>query len=295
MVGKGRFYTTCRYTGRKIIKPGLKLIGAKTKTRDILYQYRPKDCTKYIEPFLGTGGILIGNDPPLDIEIGADVNEALINYYKVLQSRPEELFRSICGLVEKIESAEDGSFWKWIRGNEGLFAPNKDMMHIDKEGEITWAVWFYCITKYAMNGIYRKNKKGICNSSWCQTVKGRGIFTEEWFWAVHDRVKNVQFKCQDYGETIKEADENTWLILDSPYSHCKTTYNGVGWKPKDFMLYATRLMECRGKWLVTINDNEFIRSLFKDYRIIDNPTSYSASQTVNGRGVHKELIVLNYE
>ena len=277
-------YTTCRFTGKKLLKPGLKLIGGKTKSRDVLYTYRPEQCNHYIEPFLGSGSILIGIDPPFEQEAASDINYSLIRYYLTLQNHPEELFHYIQLFTKSIEQYEDGSYWKWLRDNEYLFI-NYAVSH---------AAWFYCVTKYAMNGIYRRNKSGVCNSSWCKTTKGRGIFSQEWFWKVYNRVVNVEFKHMDYREAIREADSSTWVILDSPYYDNKTVYNGDRWDTEDFIEYAKILAKCPAKQLITINDHPFIRNLFKEYKLIENPINYSVSQTLAGRGIHQELILLNY-
>jgi hypothetical protein len=45
----------------KYLKPVIKTIGGKQKTRDRLYPYFPSECHTYLEPFIGSGAVLVGN------------------------------------------------------------------------------------------------------------------------------------------------------------------------------------------------------------------------------------------
>lgn len=268
-----------------ILKPGLKLIGAKTKLRPILYEHFYKNAHLYIEPFLGSGTVLVGKTSS-PVEVVGDINPYVINFYRVLQDSPER-------------------FWEWLQQELGWFYLSKDPKSyfirmrinvIKTDCEIERAALFYLITKHCMNGIWRLNKKGECNSSYCGTTKGRGIFTREWFNKVVERVKNVQFYNCRYEELLEPwvNYHDVFFFFDPPYSHCKTTYNGIRWENKDFELFSHWVSQIKGKWLITLNDNEFIRQLFKEYVMIGHEVNYSCSQTNQGRGLHKELIIKNY-
>ena len=73
------YYTLDRFNNSKILKSPLKLIGAKTRIRDFLYQYIPKDVDIWIEPFMGTAGVTIGS-PIHDMEFVGDLNQYAVNF-----------------------------------------------------------------------------------------------------------------------------------------------------------------------------------------------------------------------
>lgn len=60
-----------------------------------------------------------------------------------------------------------------------------------------------------------------------------------------------------------------------------------------------KLADCcknaKGKRLYTINDDEYIRELFKDFYITDHKVYYSVCKSDNGRQDFSELIITNYD
>lgn len=292
-MAKQVYWTKCRWTGRKILKPPLKLIGAKTKVRDMLYLFFPEH-NFYVEPFMGTAGVLIGKPRNIgDLEVTTDLNEYAINFYHVLQNEPEEFWQAM-----------QFSHNALLKHEKLFFEVMKRQVTDPELDSVMKAVYFYLITKHCMNGIWRLNKKGECNSSWCKTVKGRGILTREWFDTVLDRIKYVQFVFQDYAEDLLQSAMlahnsggflSQFVFFDPPYHACKTTYNGIGWKDDDFYKFFEIANRLTGKWLLTINDDPFIRDLFKDYNMLEHNVFYSCSQTPAGRGAKPELLIANYD
>lgn len=264
-----------------ILKPGLKLIGAKTKIRQRLYDLFPTNYDTYMEPFLGTGGVLIGS-PKKGQEYAFDINPHVINYYQVLKDYPKEFWKLLCNMLIVKANDKDDFLWHRTCATECV-------------NDIERAVSFYIVTKTCMNGIWRLNKNGKCNSSYCGTFKGRGFFTEEWFCRIVERVKHVVFDVQDYVDVIKPIYGNeTFIFVDPPYRACKTTYNGISFSDADHLRLASLLSRQTCKWMVTINDDEFTRTIYKDYNIYSHDVIYSCSQTNAGRGKKPELIITNY-
>jgi DNA adenine methylase len=264
-----------------LLKPGLKLIGAKTKIRQRLYDLFPKDYNTYVEPFLGTGGVLIGSKPAT-YELAYDINPYVINYYQVLQRFPEMFFSELKHELTTATSKIDFEEYK--------------RMAIKAPSPIYQAIAFYIVTKTCINGIWRLNKKGECNSSFCGTFEGRGFFTEAWFQQVVERIKYVKFAVQDYKEVLNQnyADK-TFIFIDPPYRACKTTYNGISFSDSDHVVLRNLLAKQRyAKWMLTINDDEFVRDLYRGFNLHTHEVSYSCSQTNAGRGKKPELIITNY-
>ena len=167
----------------------------------------------------------------------------------------------------------------------------------------TWseAALFYLVTKTCYNGIWRLNEKGECNSSYCGQLNARGFFDEGWFTDVCLRVQDVEFTNMDYSLLLIRGwdyqimhDKSTFIFLDTPYSRCKTTYNAIKWNDEDFIKLERNLQGAPYKWLMTINDNPFIREVFKDYEMVKHKVFYSCSQTPAGRGMKDELLIANY-
>lgn len=272
----------------KHIKSGLKLIGGKTKIRDVLYSMFPKDYTCYFEPFGGSFNVLVGS-PKVPYESVNDLNSCAVLFMSHLRDHPEELWQHIKADLALVNS-DDFDFYKFRDAEPPL-------------GGVENASWFYIVTKLAMNGIYRRNKLGKCNSSYCKTKNGRGFFTEEWFWNVHNRIKDLRLYNMDFREYItnhvnrqmfKDEYSRKFVFLDPPYYKVKTTYNGLAFKDQDFIDLFNILKQADYDWMLTINDHPWIREQLSGFNIHEHLVGYSCSQTNSGRGLKKELIITNY-
>lgn len=289
---------TSKATKVKLIRPPLKLIGAKTKIRDKLYPLFP-DHKSYYDVFMGTAGVLIGKEKS-SYEMAGDLNEYAIRFYQNIQHSPEEFweeFQIAYANFLTFEGAFPGEGFKQLKCAFNL--------HLNKG--IKESVLFYLISKHSMNGIWRLNKKGECNSSFCQTVKGRGILNREWYDQIRERIKDVHFVHKDYKKTLILAELNTqdtFVYLDPPYRYKNsktnkngtvTTYNGLRFKDEDFREMYDILKDAKYKWMMSIGDDEWMRDLFKGFKIREIKVQYSCSQTPKGRGRKPELIITNYD
>lgn len=82
----------------RIAKPFLKWAGGKKQLISEIEKVLPKNIFKenftYIEPFVGSGAVLfwmLNNFPNLKKAVINDINEDLINTYRIIASRPKEL------------------------------------------------------------------------------------------------------------------------------------------------------------------------------------------------------------
>lgn len=280
------------YTGKpgQILPPSLKLIGGKTRIRKLLYEHFPYHTT-YVEPFLGSGTVLIGKYKALDETVG-DLNSFLIDYYTVIRDFPLTFYEKM-KLEHRLLCVDPESNFAHIK--EQVMATKNQVMR---------AVYFYLITKHCFNGIWRINNDGNCNSSWGGTTRGRGIFTEAWLEAVSKRIQGVNFIQTDYRQLLSKTsgDPKTFVFLDPPYRQkskenpggCLTTYNNIRFKDEDHIIMSDTLKKAKYKWLLTINDDILIRDLYKDFNILDHKIFYSCSVKGENRKRAPELIIKNY-
>lgn len=284
-------------THSKLRSP-LKLIGGKSKIREYLYSFKPKGVNNYVEVFLGSGTILMGKEADPS-EIAADIQWNIINFFKSIQEDSDLLFRSIQdGLALIGEFQTEKEWFYYIKS----FLTDQSCKG---EVNIELATYFYLINKTCMNGIFRINSAGNCNSSFCGTTKGRGLVTKEWLEQIKERIQKVKFKNQDFITTIEEEDsEDSWIILDPPYllldklhnpDGSTAIYNGKKFTLQDHENLRQLLIKSKSKWLLTINDCLWVRENYKEFNILDNPVFYSCSQTSKGRNIHNEFIIRNYD
>ncbi len=76
-----------------IPRPALRYYGGKFRLAPwIIAQFPPH--TTYVEPFGGAGGVLL-RKPPSYNEIYNDVDGEVVNFFRMLRERPDELIRAI--------------------------------------------------------------------------------------------------------------------------------------------------------------------------------------------------------
>lgn len=249
---------------------------------------------------MGSGAVFMGREVP-PVETITDINEYAIEFFKNIKTHPEKFWdllnQHLSNLYsEGVDNIDHGRkcFNEWKLG----------VVHKDTD-PVERSVFFYLITKNAMNGIWRKNKKGECNSSYCKVLTGRGIMTREWFDIVRERIKHTNFQHMDFRTSLKYASQcsSTFVFLDPPYRlktiengrGCVTTYNAKKFTDQDHQDLNTVLLQAQYNWLLTINDDDWIREIYKECYIVPHEVFYSCSQTSNGRGRRPELLIANYD
>ena len=307
MVGEGkvgRNSSIDRFTGRRLMFPSTKLFGAKTRNRDILYHLFPRGFYyRFIDVFMGTGGVLL-ETPVGRKRRGCDINEDVINYYHVLQQSPEEFWDEFQVEMEELfEFGPDAADYgrECYEGYRNyLNTPDQD----HKNYPVTWALCFYMMTKLGYNGLAsRRNKKGKLNCPYCKQIRGRGFFTREWFDYIVNNIKDVEFQNWDFRHTLgrSQQSEFSFFFCDPPYRETakknkRQDYNGMEFTDDDHTELRDLLKWSRSQWMLTINDDDFTRELYKDFYVYPHENfAYSCSQTPEGRGKRPELLVTNYE
>ena len=64
--------------------------------------------------------------------------------------------------------------------------------------------------------------------------------------------------------------------------------------PDDYTALEQSLAGIKGKFILTINDHEAMRTLFRNYTIDEVEVPYSISRDIKARGQYGELIISNY-
>jgi DNA adenine methylase len=103
---------------------------------------------------------------------------------------------------------------------------------------------------------------------------------------------------------VRHDVQDSFIFLDPPYRYtgkikndkgCVTVYNGEIFTDEQHLKLNKYLRGIKqAKWLMTINDDEWIRELYDGYEIVSNSVFYSCSNTKAGRGHRKELLIANY-
>lgn len=130
----------------------------------------------------------------------------------------------------------------------------------------------------------------------CKSRKPKNIFKDFSKWA--ERLKMVTIENMDFGNLITNYDqEEAFIYLDPPYVGTESYYkNNKTFDLDDHKRLHKALKSVKGRFLLSYNDNPFVRDLYKDFKIIES----AEFEYTLGKNVHKqkkkvcELFIMNY-
>lgn len=273
----------------KKVKPFLKWVGGKRQLLKQIDQYIPTDFGTYYEPFLG-GGAMLFHLQPKKAFVG-DINKELTTTYQVIREQPEELIQH---LQQHINTSE---YYYEMRS---------------KDRTDDFAAWsalekasrFIYLNKTCYNGLYRVNNAGEVNTPFGK-YKNPLVCDATTIYAVSSYLNDndVAFSQSHYGSLIYfyKPQKNDFVYLDPPYVPLSTT-SFTGYSPGGFALDEHYQMEEvidelteRGVKVMLSNSNtSFVRSLYREYTIVELEAKRSINSNGKGRGKIKELLIMNY-
>lgn len=107
-----------------------------------------------------------------------------------------------------------------------------------------------------------------------------------------NRLKKVVIENVDFAQLLKTYDRDDALFyLDPPYYNAENYYQGF--KKEDHQRLKESVSQIKGKFLLSYNDCENIREMYKEYKIIEVERQDNIT-TKRGSRRYKELIIKNY-
>lgn len=124
------------------------------------------------------------------------------------------------------------------------------------------------------------NKKNLANSL-------------EYLSDVQERLKNVVIENKDFESLIRVYDRlGALFYLDPPYHGTERYYEGTFTQDDHIRLKAV-LEGIKGKFILSYNDDEFVRELYKNYNIEGIRRNSNLTNKLNA-GSFDEVIIRNF-
>lgn len=239
-------------------------IGGKSQLAKKIVSMFPDEFDRYIEVFGGGGLVLFAKDKHAPLEVYNDANGQLVNLFRCIRFHREELQREISGYINSRE----------------IFDDIKAQINMRGFTDIQRAAMFYVQVKisYGADGrTYGCNKKDISPS----------YLTE-----IEKRLKSgagVTIEHKDFENLIKVYDRSNALFYCDPPYHKSEKYYDAEFTSSDHERLKACLSNIKGRFVLSYNDDDFIRNLYKDFKITEVERQNNLS-----RGSYKELIITNY-
>jgi DNA adenine methylase len=225
----------------------------------------------------------------------SDINDELINAYKVVESRVEELIKVL--KVYKL---------KYQQNPESFYYQLRDSPEYSVSGDcIKKAARFITLNRTCFNGLYRKNKQDKFNVPWGRyknpTICNSANLSKA---SLSLRQSGAKISACDYKDSLLEARKDDFIYLDPPYNPTSETASFTGYtrygftaKNQEELANTFKKLDKKGCMVLLSNSNTpFIRKLYSDYA--NNTIEIDALRSINSnatkRSGHKELLIRNY-
>ncbi|MDO8669483.1 MAG: transcriptional repressor LexA [Candidatus Buchananbacteria bacterium] len=270
-------------------KPFIQWVGGK---REMIPQYEkfiPKKFKNYYEPFMGGGAMFFYLQP--EKAVLSDNNQELIKTYEGVRDNPEEVIR----VLRELKSKHSKDLFMKIRNLDREI----DIYNKLSNGEI--AARMIYLNQTCFNGLYRVNQKSQFNVPIGSSLK-RLICDEYTIRSASKVLKKIELKEADFETTVKDAEAEDFIYLDPPYYPVSAYSDFTRYtKEKFYQEDQVRLKEqidrlkAKGcKVMLSNSDCDFIKNLYKDYKIHEVQSSRSLNCKKDRRGKVSELLIMSY-
>ncbi len=294
------------------LKPFIKWAGGKGQILDEIRSIYPDELgssiRRYAEPFIGGGAVLfdILGSYELDEIYISDVNRELLNVYRVIKERPDEIISSL-SVLQKTHIAKDMDDRKaYFYENRSRF--NEIKMVYDGSLNVELASLFVYLNKTCFNGLYRVNAKGLFNTP-------SGVYTnpmicdEDNIRNVSEALKNVSINHGDFTKSYEFIDGNTFAYFDPPYRPLTVTASFTSYtegsfnddNQRELAQYARKLWDKGAKVALSNSDpknsdpdDNFFDDLYDGFNIRRIYATRAINSKGDSRGKITELLITNY-
>jgi DNA adenine methylase len=254
-----------------------KWVGGKSRLRKQIIALLPAH-TCYVEPFAGAAWVLFGK-PPSDVEILNDKEQELINFFRVVKEKPEELIASFD--LELISRAE--------------FDRLADL-DLSTLTDVQRAHRFYYIIMAGWGGElhYPRFQTSITDGGHGNRLVGALKTLRQRLQPIHDRLRTVIIENLDWQECVDRYDrQGTVMYIDPPYpgNKCNYSHNMREWDAHNLLFDRLKRTKC--KWILSSYDKPEIRDQFEQALITSVQSSSGMNTEKNGntRVVNKEILI----
>jgi len=276
----------------KINIPPIKSQGIKSKLIPWIHSVISLDFDGlWVEPFMGTG--VVGFNLAPHHALFCDTNPHLVHFYTSLAQGEVTGLRVRNFLVQEGKRLLDQGESHYYAIRERF---NKNHSPLD----------FLFLNRAGFNGMIRFNRRGELNTPFCRKPQRfspayitKIVNQVEWLSGLF-RIKQFEFKCQDFTTTLKESSANDMIYCDPPYIDRHADYYNA-WEDSQERALFSALSTVTGKFILSSwhhNDyrqNDYINLLWQRFQIITKEHFYHLGGKEENRNPMVEALISNFE
>ncbi len=280
-------------------------MGGKKALRKLIYTMFPVSFDRYVEVFGGGGWVLFGKPPDCRcMEVYNDYNANLANLFSCVKDRPWAFLKEL-GFLPVNSRDEFSVIRRFLEKQEfdtpflseelelaqvSLPEPNFEEIRsiLLENAEVTdvkRAAAFFKLIRYSYGS--------GCTSYGCKNFDVRKCF--DTIWQASRRLADTVVENKDFEALIRQYDrDSAFFYCDPPYYETEGHY-AVVFRKDDHARLRDVLAGCRGKWMVSYNDCDFIRDLYAGYTITAVTRINNLAQRYDGGCEFPEVLITNYD
>jgi DNA adenine methylase len=302
-------------TPEAVVRPLLKWAGGKRQLLPRLRPYYPKEFSRYIEPFLGSGavfldlhnsGALEGRDVCL-----SDINADVIGCYRAVRDEVDAVIRELERLAAEYRRNPERVYYS-VR--DSRFNPLRRQVHTASNPASAYspalAAMLIFLNRTGFNGLFRVNGRGDfnvpvgrqTNPRICDAANLRA-------WASLLRRPGVSLDAHPYDQALAQARDGDFIYLDPPYAPLSvtarfTSYTAGGFGADAQAALQRQVIDVAGRGALVLLSNSSAPEIRRLYARSTSArgaglraTTVRARRAINsrpsGRGEIREYLITN--
>lgn len=281
-------------------QPFLRWAGGKRWLLPHLRFHSPASYSRYLEPFLGSGAVLL-SIPPSKYREASDLNPELVNSFTVVRDESSKLWSALLKFRYELDD--------YLAARQRFNALKAQ----DNGPSVEKAALFIYLNKTSFNGIYRENMAGEFNVPWGK-ISRPPLNLEESLLAASTQLSGgpeptkgppATLHVGGYQMLLGQASAEDWVYLDPPYvplsktsAFVSYTANGFGPEHQLELRDLAEQASVRGaKVLLSNSDTPEVRALYSGspWKLIEVSAGRSIGASGNTRKKVGELLIKNYD
>jgi DNA adenine methylase len=276
---------------QKIYVPPIKIQGKKTQLVPFILANLPADnYARWVEPFMGSG--VVGFNVQPKKALFADNNPHIINFYNDIKTK-------------KITAQVAKEFLQ----TEGKILAEKSVEHFltvrERFNREHAPLDFLFLNRSCFNGMIRFNKSFGFNVPYGHKPQR---FAQAYVTKIVNQIKQVsffienndwEFVCQDFKETLSDAQAGDLIYCDPPYIGRHVDYFD-SWSEENEYELESLMNNSKAQFIVSTwfankyRTNEYLAQVWKNYNVVTTEHFYHFGGKEENRNAVTEALILNY-
>jgi DNA adenine methylase len=265
-----------------MIKSPLRYPGGKSRAVQFLSSHIPP-FKEFRDVFFGGGSLsfhLLQNHQGKTFT-ASDLNFDLYTFWSQLSIDPDTLIHGIQHVYDRYREKDGKKLFEQVCARR-----NKKLSPLQR------AIDFYVLNRISFSG--------VVDSGGYSAAAFAGRFTQsavDRLFQVAPLINQIELRHEDYASLLLSPGREVVIFLDPPY-YSATRSKLYGRKGRlhtgfDHQLLFENLKKCRHKWLITYDNSDLIRDLYKDYDQLNWQLQYGMTNKVATS--QNELLIANYD